>query len=772
MKKTIFSITISILLGFSFSFASIQPIEPYEQHLLFLRDSFSVEGEIHIGYWIYANARGLGFLHAPAPGEGVTCIDDVARAGLYYLYRYRNTQNEQYLELARETINFTLALRAPNGDFWNFVLDNGQINRYGITSSTTRNWWALRALWLLSEAVLIWRDIDPQYSHHLFSLSMTTARLLSGDLDAQGLLRGYTDISALFVLGLCNLRQADLGQDAFLDTQIRRIAEGLVSKQRDGPPWSGIIDEGREQFHWSGWGTRQVHALVRAYQITEEEGFLESAKKMANRIYPIMLATGPIYSISDFVLKEYEQIAYAVEAMITSLFHLYQATGEESYAWMASIAMGFFYGNNQLLIPMVTDTGAGFDGLERIFINRNAGAESTISYLLARALVERIPDEISGISKAKPILSSGVRSFFSHQMDPGLSVMEVIRMDGEEGMLSRNLRLRASWTPFSSSYQVFLTGRFPSGLESSAIFAGNYADLSPSLHPGWIGYLPTTLFNEGRLTITLRAPREFFLNQIVLIPHVPYQILEWGDSMIIWAANIHDADETLHMGDCSFRLEPDQFLIQAISPQCIPAVAAQAASEIGSYYEASTRRKDQFILLDLRDGANARGFGIPREPANFDNYGSPTGAYYPLEELQPRLVDAVLPISIPFWIPISDQTDHIIPMNQKWNFSPIKAKALHLLGSCDHGDYQAMFVLEYADGSKDSVPIGFSDWCGQAVYREEIGIEFPFRYLSNHQKEWIRPKLFIQTIHLRDENLVSVTFPTVKTMHIFGLTLE
>ncbi len=772
MNKTFYSITISILLFFSFSFAFVQPIEQYEQHLMFLRDSFSVEGEPQIGYWIYADARGLDFIHAPAPGEGVTCIDDVARAGLYFLYRYRNTHNEQYLDLALETINFTLALRTPNGDFWNFVLDNGQINRHGITSSATRNWWALRALWLLSEAVLIWKDIDPHYSHHLFSLSMTTARLLSGDLDAQGLLRGYTDISALFVLGLCNLRQSGLGQEVFLDTQIRQVSAGLVSKQLDTPPWFGLIDEGREHFHWSGWGTRQVHALVRAYQITEEEGFLESAKQMANHIYPIMLATGPIYSISDFVYREYEQIAYTVEAMITSLYHLYQATGEESYAWMASIGMGFFYGNNQLLIPMITDTGAGFDGLERIFINRNAGAESTISYLLARALVERLPEEVVGISKAKPILSSGVRSFFSHQMDPGLSVMEMIRMDGEEGMLSRNLRLRTSWTPYSPSYRVTLTGRFPTGLESNAIFAGVYADHSLLAHPGWIGHLPATPFNEDRLTITLRAPQDFYLNQILLIPHVPYQILEWGGSRFIWIANIHEAHETLHLGDCSFVLEPGQFIIQTIQSHCIPTVVTQETYETGSKYEASIRKKDHFSLLDLRDGGNARGFGIPRDPANFDNYGAPTGAYYPLEELQPRLVDAVLPLSIPFWIPISDQTDHVIPMSQKWSFLPIKAKFLHFLGSSDHGDYQAMFILEYADGSKESVPIGFSDWCGQAVYGEEIGIEFPFRYLSNHQKEWIRPKLFIHTIRLKDQDLVSVTFPTVKTMHIFGLTVE
>ncbi len=52
-------------------------------HLEFLRDEFSIENVTRVGYWIYADRLPDGsYKHADAPGEGVTCVDDVARAAI------------------------------------------------------------------------------------------------------------------------------------------------------------------------------------------------------------------------------------------------------------------------------------------------------------------------------------------------------------------------------------------------------------------------------------------------------------------------------------------------------------------------------------------------------------------------------------------------------------------------------------------------------------------------------------------------------------------
>ena len=54
-------------------------------HLEFLRDEFQIENETKIGYWIYAEKYGDKYVHTEAKGEGVTCVDDVARVAGYIL---------------------------------------------------------------------------------------------------------------------------------------------------------------------------------------------------------------------------------------------------------------------------------------------------------------------------------------------------------------------------------------------------------------------------------------------------------------------------------------------------------------------------------------------------------------------------------------------------------------------------------------------------------------------------------------------------------------
>ena len=83
-----------------------------------------------------------------------------------------------------------------------------------------------------------------------------------------------------------------------------------------------------------------------------------------------------------------EDAASAVDSLVVA--HL--ITRKKIYKDKAKLALQWFLGKNHLR-QMVYDeaTGGCFDGLGKYSLNFNQGAESTVSYLLARLAIEKIP---------------------------------------------------------------------------------------------------------------------------------------------------------------------------------------------------------------------------------------------------------------------------------------------------------------------------------------------------------------------------------------------
>jgi hypothetical protein len=83
--------------------------------------------------------------------------------------------------------------------------------------------------------------------------------------------------------------------------------------------------------------------------------------------------------------KYYDQQPEDVTATIEALITMYMITKRELYKDLAYKAFNWFLGDN-LLGQVVYDRASGgcYDGIGEKHINLNQGAESTISYLLAR----------------------------------------------------------------------------------------------------------------------------------------------------------------------------------------------------------------------------------------------------------------------------------------------------------------------------------------------------------------------------------------------------
>ncbi len=74
---------------------------------------------------------------------------------------------------------------------------------------------------------------------------------------------------------------------------------------------------------------------------------------------------------------------------IMTLSKFYRVFGDKDYKVKMELAFNWFLGNNRLnQIVYNPCTGGCYDGLEEFHVNLNQGAESTLSYLMARLTVE------------------------------------------------------------------------------------------------------------------------------------------------------------------------------------------------------------------------------------------------------------------------------------------------------------------------------------------------------------------------------------------------
>ncbi|MBT9162073.1 MAG: hypothetical protein DDT27_00617 [Dehalococcoidia bacterium] len=133
-------------------------------------------------------------------------------------------------------------------------------------------------------------------------------------------------------------------------------------------------------------------ALLTAYRITGEERYLEVGKvtldflikqSFVDDIYVPVGQDGWHYKNGE--KNSYDQQPEEVKAMVCALKACYAVTKDEYYDSLMRRAFYWFLGDNSLNQVVYDRTSGGcYDGVGKKTVNLNQGAESTISYLLAR----------------------------------------------------------------------------------------------------------------------------------------------------------------------------------------------------------------------------------------------------------------------------------------------------------------------------------------------------------------------------------------------------
>ncbi len=322
----------------------------------------------------------------PDLSSGYT-LDDNARALIVATLHYKKFRTYSSLKLASIYLNFLYRAAKPDGYFNNYVNSNRDIDEQRNIQENSEDPSArgLYALALVSTTKQIPKRFRKQAHSFLEqsfrkNITFSSPRAIAFYIKALNcLLSKWKEPKTLAVLRSC--------------------CEQLIIlyEKSHSPDWEWFE-------HYLTYSNAILpEALILGYKITGERRYLEVSEKTLNFLIKHTFTpldskhlTGfkdgmyiPIGQ-SGWFSKEgtrqyFDQQPEDVTATVEALNTMFQVTNRRHYKKLAYKVFNWFLGDN-VLGQVVYDrtTGGCHDGVGEKFINLNQGAESTISYLLAR----------------------------------------------------------------------------------------------------------------------------------------------------------------------------------------------------------------------------------------------------------------------------------------------------------------------------------------------------------------------------------------------------
>lgn len=319
----------------------------------------------------------------PDPHSGY-CLDDNARAMLACAIYYKNKPNKSILNLINIYLKFIKKAQKTNGKFYNFINYNKKLTEGESEDSFGRAIWSLG--YVINSEYLP-KDIRKK-AKTIFNKAIKNAV----DLKSPRAI-------AFAIIGLSYLAEDDNDKINL----IKRLADKLVRRYKATIKKDNKWQWFEEYLTYANF--KMPESLLRAYQVTKNTS---TGSVQVKEYKEIALTTLRFITDITFEKKDYfspigqdgwyfrdgkraffdqqpEETASAVEALMAA----YKVTKRKLYLNKAKLSFEWFLGKNHLN-QMIYDeaTGGSYDGLGKYSINFNQGAESTISYLLARLAIE------------------------------------------------------------------------------------------------------------------------------------------------------------------------------------------------------------------------------------------------------------------------------------------------------------------------------------------------------------------------------------------------
>jgi glycosyltransferase involved in cell wall biosynthesis len=323
-------------------------------------------------------------INQPDPDSGYT-LDDNARALVAMCMHFELSGNEDDLKAIRIYLEFIKFCQQPEGYFLNYVdmqrQFTSQNDETNLADAHGRAIWALG--YLLSRSAFLPDD-----------LAICAEDILARALPRTKMM--YSTRSMAFAIkGLYYANQAK--SDPANTAVIEVLAHRLVQMYRHESERNWLWFESYLTYA----NSILPEAMLCAWLETGEPVFKEIAKTSFDFLLSLTFNASGIKVISNrsWMQKGEEAAAHGEQPIdvaytILALDKFYSVFNEAGYLNKMSDAFNWFLGKNHLhQIIYNPCTGGCYDGLEETHVNLNQGAESTVSYLMARLTVEKQKNE-------------------------------------------------------------------------------------------------------------------------------------------------------------------------------------------------------------------------------------------------------------------------------------------------------------------------------------------------------------------------------------------
>ena len=321
-------------------------------------------------------------INQPDLDTGYT-IDDNARALVAMCQHYKLTHKKADLEYIERYFEFIKFCFQPDGKFLNYVDENKNFTDQNSENLEDANG---RAIWALGYLISI-GDLLPADLREDAQLLMQTALANVREINS-------TRAMAFIIKGIyySNLKNRSIQNIALVEY----LANKLVQMYKH---------EGKEDWQWfesylTYANSILPEAMLCAYLVTGNNTYKEIARTTFDFLLSKIYHNDSIRVISNKGwLKRGEKLDYEkvggeqpidVAYTIIALSKFYNTFKEEHYFQKMETGFDWFLGRNHLNQIMYNPcTGGCYDGLEETSVNLNQGAESTVSYLMARLTMEK-----------------------------------------------------------------------------------------------------------------------------------------------------------------------------------------------------------------------------------------------------------------------------------------------------------------------------------------------------------------------------------------------
>jgi uncharacterized protein YyaL (SSP411 family) len=308
--------------------------------------------------------------------EGYT-TDDNSRALVAVLKYYEVHRDPNVTELITTYLSFLLQMQKPDGAFYNLM--DSDLHIHDDTSDDSQG----RVLWASGYAVK--SNIE------------AGARRLAKEIFDKGLKWSFVSssprIKAYALKGLHYYKNA-FPSDPNVPSNLRTLAGQLTEMYNAhcSQDWCWF------EPYLTYANAALPQALFLAYESTGKKAFLNVAKETLEFLIKVQMINGIFVPIGNKGWYHkggnrpvYDQQPIEAAHMIEATSSAYYLTGDKKYQNIANNVFNWFLGKNLKGVVLYDrSTGGCFDGINPEGSNLNQGAESTISYLLARTEIEKM----------------------------------------------------------------------------------------------------------------------------------------------------------------------------------------------------------------------------------------------------------------------------------------------------------------------------------------------------------------------------------------------